>query len=93
MGVSTLLYAALGSNGVATVTARPCIVTSVAVANIGVQDGTLRLVRKGTTTVILSLRVHKTETKVWTGRLACAQGIDVWAPSGSGLIGATVGYE
>lgn len=92
MGVSTLFYAMLANNA-ATVSARPCAVTSVTVANIGVQDGILRLVRKGTTSVLLSLRVHKAETKVWTGRLACGQGVDVWAPSGSGLIGATVGYE
>ena len=92
MGVSTLFYASLGST-YATVTARPCMLTSVTVANIGVQDGVLRVLRKGTTEVILSLRVHTTGTKVWTGRIACGQGVDVSAPAGFGLVGVTVGYE
>ena len=49
MGVSTLFYAMLGNN--AADGHRPAVhVTSVTVANIGVQDGILRVVRKGTTT-------------------------------------------
>ncbi len=93
MGVSTLKLVEV-FNDLAVITPDPCILTSVVAADTdGTYYGaTVMLVDHDGWEILLQVGAGARGTGIWTGRVVCPKGIDVWGQS-NGPVPFTIGYE
>ena len=93
MGVSRLKHVTVPVGEMITVVEEACVLTSVVVADTGRNSwgGACILVPHGGWEALMWIITQVGQTKVWTGRVACAAGIDVSSQAGD--LTVTIGYE